>query len=103
MTPAAIQPQLALYGLIALLPGSAICAARSLARASVARANLCPEAGEVILFVIESLHEPSNDEIGSRLEIKRLFLIRIVSVNDVDDYEQYDHGDYEPDSEHFQP
>jgi hypothetical protein len=40
----------------------------------------------VILFVVESLDESSNDEIGSRLEIKRLFLIRIVSVNDVDDY-----------------
>ena len=53
--------------------------------------------------MIESLDESGNDEIGSRLEIKRLFLIRIVSVNDVDDYEQYDHGDYEPDSEHFQP
>ena len=53
--------------------------------------------------MIESLHESGNDEIGSRLEIKRLFLIRIVSVNDVDDYEQYDHGDYEPNSEHFQP
>jgi len=62
-----------------------------------------PGSGRGGFFVIESLHESGNDEIGSRLEIKRLFLIRIVSVNDVDDYEQYDHGDYEPDYEHFQP
>jgi hypothetical protein len=78
MTPAAIQPHLALYGLIALLLGSAICAARSLARRKRCSGESLPGSGRGGFFVVESLDESSNDEIGSRLEIKQLFLIRIV-------------------------